>query len=90
MMLGIPERVYREATVFVQYDDEAVIGLVRKGLTEDYLKYSIHGISVETRVAELLDFMEETGFSLRQAVDFRMKQTQAVVSAFPEEDTVES
>jgi hypothetical protein len=83
-MLEIPEAVYLQEPAFVPYDEEAMIDLVRKGIAGNYLRYSIRGITVDSRVAELLNFMEETGFSFRQAVDIRMKQVEVTLSACPQ------
>jgi len=85
-MLEIPEEVYIKEPRFVEYDEDCVIDLIRNGLPQTCCRYSIHGVLIDSRVRELLDFTETTGLSLRDAVDLRAKQIKATVSAFPDAD----
>jgi len=85
-MLEIPEEVYIREPRFVEYDEDCVIDLIRNGLPQTCCRYSIHGVLIDSRLRELLDFTEMTGLSLRDAVELRVRQIKATLSAYPDAD----
>lgn len=85
-MLGIPEYVYLDTPSFVEADGQSVIDLIRRGLSEEYLHYSLDNILLDSRVAELAGWADSCGLSFRQAVNLRIKQVGATLAEFPDED----
>jgi len=85
-MLEIPEYVYLETPSFVEADGQSVIDLIHRGLSEEYLHYSLDNILLDSRVAELAGWSDSCGLSFRQAVNLRIKQVGTTLAEFPDED----
>ena len=85
-MLGIPEYVYLDTPSFVEADGDSVLDLIRRGLSEEYLHYSLNNILLDSRVAELAGWADSCGLSFRQAVNLRIKQVGSAIAEFPDQD----
>jgi len=85
-MIGIPEELYSEEPKFVSLDDDLVMSAVRNLLPDQYFSYSIYGIGVDNRLADLLLLAKTYHLSFSEVANIRRRQVLTTMSEFPDAD----